>query len=63
VDYLVGLKENVILGHLIPAGTGFNVHQSAEVRINAPYPDGMPYMADGEATQEEQAVAEAVEGQ
>ena len=23
VDYLVGLKENVILGHLIPAGTGF----------------------------------------
>ena len=24
VDYLVGLKENVILGHLIPAGTGFN---------------------------------------
>ena len=27
VDYLVGLKENVILGHLIPAGTGFRVHQ------------------------------------
>ena len=24
VDYLVGLKENVILGHLIPAGTGFH---------------------------------------
>ena len=23
VDYLVGLKENVILGHLVPAGTGF----------------------------------------
>ena len=37
VDYLVGLKENVILGHLIPAGTGFNVHHSAEVRINVPY--------------------------
>ena len=36
VDYLVGLKENVILGHLIPAGTGFNVHHSAEVRINLP---------------------------
>jgi DNA-directed RNA polymerase subunit beta' len=30
---LVGLKENVILGHLIPAGTGFrNIHE-AEVRI------------------------------
>jgi DNA-directed RNA polymerase subunit beta' len=34
VDYLVGLKENVILGHLIPAGTGFQTHQEAEVRIN-----------------------------
>ncbi|VTR96629.1 dna-directed rna polymerase subunit beta : DNA-directed RNA polymerase subunit beta' OS=Singulisphaera acidiphila (strain ATCC BAA-1392 / DSM 18658 / VKM B-2454 / MOB10) GN=rpoC PE=3 SV=1: RNA_pol_Rpb1_1: RNA_pol_Rpb1_2: RNA_pol_Rpb1_3: RNA_pol_Rpb1_4: RNA_pol_Rpb1_5 [Gemmata massiliana] len=36
VDYLVGLKENVILGHLIPAGTGFKTHQEAEVKINAP---------------------------
>ncbi|MGL6094293.1 MAG: DNA-directed RNA polymerase subunit beta', partial [Fimbriiglobus sp.] len=36
VDHLVGLKENVILGHLIPAGTGFNIHQQAEVRINLP---------------------------
>ncbi|MFM1997612.1 MAG: DNA-directed polymerase subunit beta [Planctomycetota bacterium] len=33
VDQLVGLKENVILGHLIPAGTGFNTFQSAEVRV------------------------------
>jgi DNA-directed RNA polymerase subunit beta' len=33
VDNLVGLKENVILGHLIPAGTGFHTHQDAEVRI------------------------------
>src|SRR5262249_22239234 len=29
VDYLVGLKENVILGHLVPAGTGFHSHQEA----------------------------------
>jgi DNA-directed RNA polymerase subunit beta' len=40
VDYLVGLKENVILGHLIPAGTGFRTHQEAEVRINMPAADG-----------------------
>jgi DNA-directed RNA polymerase subunit beta' len=33
IDNLVGLKENVILGHLIPAGTGFNTYQSAEVRV------------------------------
>ena len=36
VDYLVGLKENVILGHLVPAGTGFRTHQEAEVRLNVP---------------------------
>ena len=33
-DDLVGLKENVILGHLIPAGTGFRSFQESEVRIN-----------------------------
>ena len=33
VDNLVGLKENVILGHLIPAGTGFRTFQESEVRI------------------------------
>ena len=33
IDRLVGLKENVILGHLIPAGTGFRTFQESEVRI------------------------------
>ena len=33
VDRLVGLKENVILGHLVPAGTGFHTFQESEVRI------------------------------
>ncbi len=31
IDRLVGLKENVILGHLIPAGTGFRSFQESEV--------------------------------
>jgi DNA-directed RNA polymerase subunit beta' len=31
VDYLVGLKENVIMGHLVPAGTGF--HNDRDVVI------------------------------
>jgi DNA-directed RNA polymerase subunit beta' len=35
IDRLVGLKENVILGHLIPAGTGFHTFQESEVRIHA----------------------------
>ena len=30
-DKLIGLKENVILGHLIPAGTGFRIFQESEV--------------------------------
>ena len=34
VDNLVGLKENVILGHLIPAGTGFKTFQDSEVQYN-----------------------------
>ena len=30
-DELFGLKENVIVGHLIPAGTGFRDHRNIEV--------------------------------
>lgn len=30
-DELFGLKENVIVGHLIPAGTGFKAHRDIEV--------------------------------
>jgi DNA-directed RNA polymerase subunit beta' len=28
-DWLRGLKENVIIGRLIPAGTGFNAHEES----------------------------------
>jgi DNA-directed RNA polymerase subunit beta' len=31
-DFLVGLKENVLLGHLIPAGTGFRPYQEIKVK-------------------------------
>jgi len=31
IDTLVGLKENVILGHLIPAGTAFNPHLNLKI--------------------------------
>jgi DNA-directed RNA polymerase subunit beta' len=33
-DNLIGLKENVILGHLVPAGTGFHEYQNAEWRMS-----------------------------
>ena len=42
VDQLVGLKENVILGHLIPAGTGFRSFQESEVRYR---PEALQAMA------------------
>ncbi|MBC7784714.1 MAG: DNA-directed RNA polymerase subunit beta', partial [Burkholderiales bacterium] len=32
VDHLMGLKENVILGHLIPAGTAFNPHLNLKIK-------------------------------
>ena len=31
IDELIGLKENVLLGHLIPAGTGFKCYQNMTV--------------------------------
>jgi DNA-directed RNA polymerase subunit beta' len=32
VDSLRGFKENVIMGHLIPAGTGFDLHRRARLK-------------------------------
>ena len=34
VDNLMGLKENIIMGHLIPAGTGFKEHRDIELIKN-----------------------------
>ncbi len=31
IDYLRGFKENVIMGHLIPAGTGFSTTRGMRV--------------------------------
>jgi DNA-directed RNA polymerase subunit beta' len=31
VDDLVGFKENVIMGHLIPGGTGFDIHKNIKL--------------------------------
>jgi DNA-directed RNA polymerase subunit beta' len=36
VDYLRGLKENVIIGHLIPAGTGVRIYNNISVYQNEP---------------------------
>jgi DNA-directed RNA polymerase subunit beta' len=36
IDLLCGLKENVIMGRLIPAGTGLARYSKAEIEIEAP---------------------------
>ena len=53
-DYLVGLKENVILGHLIPAGTGFSMHQQSHLAMR---------VAEEEPLDEEAEIAAAVAGE
>ncbi len=35
VDYLRGLKENVIMGRLVPAGTGFRGYRSQGIRVKS----------------------------
>src|SRR5205085_4778670 len=45
-DTLVGLKENVLLGHLIPAGTGFRPYQDIRAKLLA---EPLPSESDDEA--------------
>ncbi|MDY6781893.1 MAG: DNA-directed RNA polymerase subunit beta' [Cyanobacteriota bacterium] len=45
-DWLRGLKENVIIGRLIPAGTGFNTHDEPGVPANGESND---YSARGDS--------------
>ncbi|MGP1346984.1 MAG: DNA-directed RNA polymerase subunit beta' [Phycisphaerales bacterium] len=54
-DDLVGLKENVLLGHLIPAGTGFRPYQNLPIRHLAAPP--VSPETDEQAMLEEAAVA------
>jgi DNA-directed RNA polymerase subunit beta' len=54
VDELVGLKENVLLGHLIPAGTGFKPWQAIRVKPLVSLPEG-----DDEADMMAEAAAAA----
>jgi DNA-directed RNA polymerase subunit beta' len=55
MDELVGLKENVLLGHLIPAGTGFRPYQEIKVKTLVELPAG----DDDESAMLEEAVAAA----
>jgi len=39
VDSLRGFKENVIMGHIIPAGTGFDMHRKVTLKALVEIPD------------------------
>jgi DNA-directed RNA polymerase subunit beta' len=45
IDHLRGFKENVIMGHLIPAGTGFNIHRNINI-VQLGEPVGAPISFD-----------------
>ena len=44
VDYLRGLKENVIMGRLIPAGTGLAAYKRLSVHVDEPTADELAAM-------------------
>ena len=42
VDNLQGLKENVIIGKLIPAGTGIKAYQNVDFDLETAFADNEP---------------------
>jgi len=60
VDNLCGLKENVILGHLIPAGTSFRPHLEMKIKhlVEAPLPKELREEEEVRTAKEAEAKAE-----
>ncbi|MEI6971092.1 MAG: DNA-directed RNA polymerase subunit beta' [bacterium] len=51
-DYLRGFKENVIMGHLIPGGTGFHMYRNIRlVPLAEPIPEEKPVVAQEDGDQ------------
>ena len=44
-DHLVGLKENIIIGKLIPAGSGLDYYNRSELRLDMPDAELLPEWA------------------
>ncbi|MHC4718110.1 MAG: DNA-directed RNA polymerase subunit beta', partial [Planctomycetota bacterium] len=63
-DQLIGLKENVILGHLLPAGTSFRPYQEMKIARQVELPElaGAPTAGELTEAQIEQAVQRALIG-
>jgi DNA-directed RNA polymerase subunit beta' len=52
-DELRGLKENVLLGHLIPAGTGFDIYARTKVKRLVAVPDHDSRVAEAFAREDD----------
>jgi DNA-directed RNA polymerase subunit beta' len=59
VDYLRGLKENVTMGRLIPAGTGFEWYKHVQIPADEPPPPPPPSPEELEAQREMDDYADA----
>ena len=59
MDHLIGLKENVIIGKLIPAGSGLSMYRQVNPREEEPPKTG--YAAVAAAVQEAQAPQDQTE--
>ena len=53
VDHLLGLKENVVMGHLIPAGTGLKKYK--EILLAAEEVEAEPAASEEEKEEKVQA--------
>lgn len=42
-DYLMGFKENIIIGHIIPGGTGFNSHKRVKEFVSMEYSEELVF--------------------
>lgn len=45
-DYLMGFKENVIMGHIIPGGTGFDYHNKVKKFVDIEHEEGLVFDFD-----------------
>ena len=62
VDHLRGLKENVTMGRLIPAGTGFDYCRSVQIEPDEPPPPPPPSLDDLDYEREVEFFVEPSEG-
>ena len=60
-DHLIGLKENVIMGRLIPAGTGYESYHGQSLEFNIdPEEDDIELLSGGDISSTDSSVTSAV---